>query len=61
MKFEDALKALKEGKRVRNGACRCGYVLDVMPDYTLIIDNDGEEAKLTSYEIMSTRWEVVCE
>ncbi len=59
MKFEDALKIMREGKPVRLGSCRCGFIIDVMPDYKTIINQDGKVVSFVGVDIMSEDWEIV--
>jgi hypothetical protein len=59
MKFEEALKAMREGKQVRIGNCKCGYIVDEHPGYSLIIDSAGDSVKFDSHAIMADDWEIV--
>jgi len=58
MKFEDALKALREGKRIRQ-PCECYYVMDINPNYETIIDHHGDVISLTGVRLLSDDWEVL--
>ena len=56
MKFEDALKAMRDGKKVRNGECKCSISLD--EDKEQIVDFLGDRLRLGSC-VLSDKWEVV--
>ena len=58
MKFEEALKAIREGKRVRL-PCECYFVLDECKDNDNIIDANGNKMKFGSESLLSEDWEVV--
>jgi hypothetical protein len=59
MNFESALKLMREGKSVRNGPCKCGFILDVCPNSSQILDFLGDSVEFDSNLIMSEEWEIV--
>lgn len=58
MKFEEALKALRQGKRVRQ-PCQCYYLLDDCKDSETIIDAGGDYKVFSSGEILAEDWEII--
>lgn len=56
MNFESALKAMREGKEVRNGKCRCGYRIDKDKE---LVDSTGDHAIFEQDELLSKDWEII--
>lgn len=59
MKFERALEVMRSGEKIRLGDCRCGLIIDKCQEFSTIIDNNGDEAKISSAEILSDEWQLI--
>ena len=59
MKFEDALKALREGKKIRFGHCRCYYTLYTESYCNTVINDSGDEVKFDPVEMLQDDWEII--
>ncbi len=58
MKFEDALKAMRDGKPVRR-PCMCYFIMDKCVSDVIIINAAGDTARLTPDDIVAEDWEVI--
>ncbi len=65
MRFEEALRSIRQGKKVRCGGCKCWMQLVERNPLTIgnpapfIADANGDLVEVESYQLLSQDWVIV--